>query len=383
MKQRKRSIKRWFQNAPFPELGVGEFNGLRWAQQWMVQQSIVHGTPPPMNFYKSGTYEESIETLLAQLVALGGWSTHRMVHSDSLKPYNIQVAFDHGWASIQHTRWNKHLEVSVVSTSHAFLEKAREIVNVVQAEPKGSVSVIVQRSSGLGIDQIGLGAVNFEERNYDAEVVGLFKHVVGDLNAKTPCGRLAILDGAPGTGKTYLVRSMLGMCPKVNFVILNADMVASLSGPSLIKVLTDAQNHDFPLVLIIEDADSCLSQRAADNVGSISTLLNLGDGILGAMLNLRIVATTNAGHIKGSANMDPAIMRSGRLCRRIHVGKLTAEHANKRLRELHAEATHEFGLPTNLADVYRKASDPSFVFPEEKAERPVGFSPVMVRPDLR
>ena len=49
----------------------------------------------------------------------------------------------------------------------------------------------------------------------------------------------------------------------------------------------------------------------------------MGDGIMGAMLDARIVATTNA----QTEDLDPAIVRPGRLCRRIDIGELCYEQA--------------------------------------------------------
>jgi hypothetical protein len=49
-----------------------------------------------------------------------------------------------------------------------------------------------------------------------------------------------------------------------------------------------------PILFIIEDADDCLVPRGSGNVSTISSLLNYTDGIFGSMLDLRIIATTNA-----------------------------------------------------------------------------------------
>ena len=53
----------------------------------------------------------------------------------------------------------------------------------------------------------------------------------------------------------------------------------------------------------MEDADATLATRQIDNVGRLSDLLNMSDGILGEMADLRIIATTNA----KSTEIDEAV----------------------------------------------------------------------------
>lgn len=93
-------------------------------------------------------------------------------------------------------------------------------------------------------------------------------------------------------------------------------------------------NTDAGVLMWGVDSDCCsetwfaditgFDARQASNMASIATLLNLGDGILGSLLDLRIVVTTNA----AKATLDEAMLRKGRLCRRIHVGPLDRERAD-------------------------------------------------------
>lgn len=80
----------------------------------------------------------------------------------------------------------------------------------------------------------------------------------------------------------------------------------------------------------MEDADKCLVTRAGDNINSIQSLLNLGDGILGSLLDLRIIATTNAKKLE----MEPAILRAGRLCKRLEVGNLSTKEGSSIFKRL-------------------------------------------------
>jgi len=230
-----------------------------------------------------------------------------------------------------------------------------------EPDPEGKVFVLLPTSHGLNAQSIGVGAIPLIRDNYRADVLSGYDEVVKDLQAENPLGRLSIFDGCPGTGKTYLIRALLSDLPNLKFMILPSNMVSNLSGPDLLAALIDASDSDDeeeclppvsfdafkatpdsdpvgttkpgrkkPLVLIIEDADSCLSTRGSDNISSVSSLLNLSDGIIGNLLDLRIVATTNA----EIENIDEAILRKGRLSQRVEVGKLEptqAEGIYKRL----------------------------------------------------
>ena len=157
------------------------------------------------------------------------------------------------------------------------------------------------------------------------------------------------------------------MVPKATFIMVPSNMIRNLGDPGLINALIDQQAGTRPMILLAEDADECLASRAADNVASISALLNFTDGIFGSVLNLRVVATTNV-DIK---EVDEAVMRPGRLCRRIKVGKLDRKYAETiytRLTGLEKPLPNKF---YTLAEVYRLAVDGGWT--SKKETRPAGF----------
>ena len=103
------------------------------------------------------------------------------------------------------------------------------------------------------------------------------------------------------------------------FVLISPEMVIDLAGPELLPLLMNStRGNNWPNHLAMEDADKCLVARATENMSSIQSLLNLGDGILGSMLDIRIIATTNADELK----METAILRPGRLSKMMEVGSL-------------------------------------------------------------
>ncbi len=162
--------------------------------------------------------------------------------------------------------------------------------------------------------------------NYTPKVQEDYRFAIKDLQSETPSGRIVIMKGTPGTGKTHLVRAMLLEVPDAMFVLISPDAVKNLAGPELLPLLMNYRgNSTGPIVLILEDADKCLVSRDTDkeDISSIQAILNLGDGILGSLLDLRIVATTNAAEFK----MDPAILRPGRLSKMLDVTPLDFETA--------------------------------------------------------
>ena len=82
----------------------------------------------------------------------------------------------------------------------------------------------------------------------------------------------------------------------------------------------------------------------------MAELLNATDGIWGDALNLRVIATTNARHCE----IDPALLRPGRLCCRLAVGLLRPEHASRVFERL-TGAPRSFEKPVSLAEIYAAA----------------------------
>ena len=160
----------------------------------------------------------------------------------------------------------------------------------------------------------------------------------------TSDGRLTILEGPPGCGKTFLIRSLIHEVPNSRFVFVPPSLVASLGDPSMTSVLLELSNQNDedagPTVLICEDADAILTKRGGDNMHSTSAVLNFTDGITGDVVDIRIVATTNASR----TDIEEALLRPGRLAHYLQVGPLSKEYATKRLQDILADdkATHDW-----------------------------------------
>ena len=210
---------------------------------------------------------------------------------------------------------------------------------------------MLQSSHGYHLAHLGVAGSPLISENYSPQVNDDYKHVVADLNSSNPCGRLVVFSGIPGCGKTWMLRSILCEVPDARFVLVPPHLISQLGSPELLPDLkTAVEEHTGPLILIAEDADDCLLPRMGDNMSTIQGMLNASDGILGSLLDVRIIVTTNADKFK----MDSAVIRPGRLCRHVEVGPLNREQGAQVYKRLTGEDI-KMECSKTLAQVYREA----------------------------
>ncbi len=221
-------------------------------------------------------------------------------------------------------------------------------------KPQGTIYVMTKDNSGLRLTSLGSSFTPLERENYNPEVIQAYDYVIEEFNKPNPNGFITILSGPAGSGKSFLIRSILGNIEKAKFVFISPAYVSSLASPDFLPLLIEEMNdYDYDvgpknIILILEDADEVLAPRMTDNVHQISTLLNMTDGILGRSLNLRIIATTN----QKQEAFDSAIMRPGRLCNHIKVDKLKPEQARKVYSRLAGEDHPTLDGEMSVAEIY-------------------------------
>jgi hypothetical protein len=297
----------------------------------------------------------SVDQLIKELTELGGkvisksMNTHKEKGIDDAEfilSWNdalITISIDNDWAYVKTSSLDEGL---VVKIKH-ILDK-----NIVE-ETQGKAYVFIAGMEGPRLKQLsGDAGLPLERDNYSQNVLDGFDYVVDELNKDESAGSLTILDGKPGVGKTFIVRAITSAVKDATFVLVPPTMIADITNTQFLPVLMDHQKQGRPIIFILEDADSVLVERAADNMASITTMLNLGDGMFGKALNVRVIATTNSKFIE----IDEALVRAGRLCAHINVDKLSPEQANKvYCRLVKNNDVKPFSKPTILAEVYKES----------------------------
>lgn len=174
------------------------------------------------------------------------------------------------------------------------------------------------------------------------------------------------------THNTYQIKGLLDECAEsATMVLIPANLVPEVAGPDGVGIIVDFRRDypNRPLVFLLEDADEVLAPRNGHNISGVSSLLNMGDGIVGATLDIRIVATTNA----TDAELDDAIKRPGRLNVLCTINKLNPERASAVYKRL-TGTDMSFDTDMSLAEVYQKAYDAGWKGTGTKKGKKIGFA---------
>lgn len=179
-------------------------------------------------------------------------------------------------------------------------------------------------------------------------------------------GKMLLLHGAPGTGKTRSLRTLAlswkDWCDVE--VVVDPERLFSDSD-YLMTVIQEYREDNRWTFLLLEDCDELISSRANLSGQAFSRLLNATDGFLGHGLNLLVGITTN----EPIDSLHAAVLRSGRCLAKLEVPALPEDEARAWIGdpELAAKVKGE----TTLADLYALKND-SEVITDVQSDLAVG-----------
>ena len=177
------------------------------------------------------------------------------------------------------------------------------------------------------------------DTNYNDDIP--YKEMIDFIRDDESYG-IAIMRGAPGTGKSSLIRHFIAVCPDREFIYLDQSCFDALGEGSFIEELSEHEGA----VIILEDCEVLLKKRTDGVDNKLAAILNLSDGILGDGFRLHFICTFNT----NLSNIDDALLRKGRLKINYEFKALTPEKTAN-LAEILEKDIPE-GSSFTLGDIY-------------------------------
>ena len=242
----------------------------------------------------------------------------------------------------------------------ALCDELITLLPIVEEEPKEAEVKLVAINQGEYYtinSKIANTTVNINE-NYNDDFKPVYDDIVNFINDRR--SGLIVLRGEKGTGKTTLIRNLISSVPK-NYILITNAVAEHLASPEFISFMLDHKDS----VYILEDCEQVLMKRT-DSFGfngAITNILNMSDGLMSDIFNVKFICTFNADIDK----IDEALLRKGRCFANYEFKKLSADKTKTLLEK--NNITLDKYEPMTLADIYNydKASC------EEKPVKKIGF----------
>lgn len=247
------------------------------------------------------------------------------------------------------------------STSQSQIEKVKKFLlflTPLKVETKNLINIVITQHGELCLREFEIKRPKLNlDYNYNDDFLPIHNTIVEAINKKDADG-LVLLHSTPGCGKTNYIKFLISKIKK-KVIYLPPNLANEISSPSFINFLAENQNS----VLIIEDAENVLKSRQNGENQGVSNLLNVSNGLLSDILKVQIIATFNC----DIHEIDPALLRQGRLIAKYKFSNLTIEKAQRLSDKLSFKTKIESEM--NLAEIYNQNKQD---FREQKRNK-IGF----------
>jgi hypothetical protein len=298
--------------------------------------------------YISGHYRYAQSATLSRVregatLLPSGAEPHRVAVFDGTRSV---LAAGPGWISCA-IRWaHGNARITVLAVSEQLAKEVLEASRMGAEEPK----VVDHTKAAVGFWHLGSHGPIRHERSVDVQpweeirrnYSGAAARSLDDLMSRNQDllgGKLLLLHGPPGTGKTTALRALAdawrSWC-RFDYVV-DPERLFGSSAYLLKIALHDGEEEEEEdqeegrigaksRMLILEDCDELIAASAKERSGQgLARLLNLTDGLLGQGRFVLVALTTN----EPVNRLHPAIVRPGRCIAEIEVGCLSASEARQ------------------------------------------------------
>ena len=182
------------------------------------------------------------------------------------------------------------------------------------------------------------------------------KHLFEAIGIKPPKG--VLMFGPPGTGKTMLARAVAARAKATFLKLAGSQLVQAYIGDGA-KMVRDAfalAREKAPTIIFIDEIDAVGLKRGGDAHGgkevqrTMLELLNQLDGF-SSTDDVKVIAATNRADV-----LDPALLRSGRLDRKIEF-PMPNEEGRAKILEIHSRKMHYNNKAIDFKEFARMTDD--------------------------
>lgn len=285
---------------------------------------------------------------------------------------------------VQYNKFNKYLvidresesiiayngsdNIAVLTNNQNFIEKVKleidSFCKTYRSKEGATVKLIYRSGSSYSTSEFTLPKIKLDiSENYNDDLPEIHEKILEFLKLKRNDGhgRLVVLHGEPGTGKTSYLKWIIQKYRIDNIIFITPEILVSFASTEFTSFLTRYRDSIF----IVEDAEKVIVSRDDNIISPVSHILQLTDGFLGDAFNLRLIMSFN----KEIESVDSALLRKGRMRLQYRFDKLSIEKSQKKLNSLGVEK--RINEEMTLAEIYNISWDNGN---KEKPKKEMGFN---------